>query len=70
MYQFYFLKIRRVDTHKARDILNNRQEHGDVDRWRFSRWDENNVLCVFSPIVSDDYDEIKDEFRLAGIQIL
>ena len=70
MYQYYYLKIRKIDVHKARDILNNRQKLGDVDRWCFRRWDEDNVLCVFNPIVSDDLENIKNEFQLAGIQIL
>ena len=70
MYQYYFLRIRRVDVHKARDILNNRRRLGDIDRWCFRRWDEDAVLCVFNPIVSDDLKDIKNEFELAGIQIL
>lgn len=70
MYQYYYLKIQKVDVHKARDILNNRQKLGDVDRWCFRRWDEDNVLCVFSPIISDDLEDIKNEIQLAGIRIL
>ena len=70
MYQFYFLKIRKVNVHKAYDILSNRRKLGDIDRWCFRRWDEDAVLCVFSLIVSDDYETIKNEFKLAGIQIL
>ena len=70
MYQYYFLKIREVNARKAHDILNNRQKLGDIDRWCFRRWDEGVVLCVFNPIVSDDFENIKNEFQLAGIQIL
>lgn len=70
MYRGYDVKIKKVDADKVRDILTNRENIGDIDRWRFSRWDENTLLCSITPIVSDDLEAIMDEFKEAGIQVL
>ena len=70
MCQYYHWKIRKTDERMACGILCHRKKKGDVDRWYFSRWDEDTTLCAISPVVSDDLEEIKNEFKEAGIQIL
>lgn len=69
MYRFHNVKIRREDIEKAEKILTEHDAIGDIYHI--------NVECTFeaisywiAPYVYEDLETIKNEFELAGIQIL
>ena len=70
MYWPYYIKIRKEDVNKTQKILDKFENKGDIDNYRFERWDENTELCCFAPIVSSYITEITNKLKENGIQII
>ena len=70
LYRKYDIIINKGDTEKARKILHDLENDGELDTSYISRWDENTVMCSFAPIVSDDIPMIINKLIEEGIQVI
>lgn len=69
MYRFHNVKIRREDVEKAEKILTEHDAIGDIHHINVEvRPDA--ISYWIAPYIYEDLETIKNEFKLAGIQIL
>ena len=70
MYRVYSVTIRKEDLSKAELILLKHWNNGDIDAMRTDNRQVNEVTYWINPYIYEDLENIKNEFKLAGIQIL
>lgn len=69
MYRVYDVTIRKEDSEKAEKILVQHWNDGDIDDMHV-RIQSKTVTYWINPYIYEDFETIKNEFKLAGIQIL
>ena len=70
MYRVYDVKIQKEDQVKADDILLKHWNAGDIDAISSDNRENGIVTYWINPYIYEDLETIKNEFKLAGIQIL
>lgn len=70
MYRVYSITIRKEDLDKAEEILLKHLNNGDIDAVRRDDSQKDEVTYQINPYIYEDLEIIKNEFALAGIQIL
>lgn len=70
MYRIHDVKIQRADLDKADEILLKHWFNGDIDTMTTDRREKNTVTYWIRPYIYEDLENIKNEFKLVGIQIL
>lgn len=70
MYRAHDVKIRKADLNKAEPILLKHWNDGDIDAMRCDDRQSDEVTYWITPYIYEDFENIKNEFELAGIQIL
>jgi ABC-type transport system substrate-binding protein len=69
-YRVYDVKIRREDLVKAEKILLKHWNNGDIDAMRCDNNSGDEVTYWINPYVYEDLEEVVNEFKQAGIQVL
>lgn len=70
MYRIYDVKIHRGNRDMADKILSKHWYDGDIDTMTTDLREKDAVTYWIAPYVYEDLETIKNEFQLAGIQIL
>ena len=70
MYRVYDVKIQRADRDIADEILSKHWYNGDIDTMTTDLREKGIVAYWIRPYIYEDLETIKNEFKLAGIQIL